>query len=512
MSNSSRNPFELTRGYQTFVLPDGAPPPKLCSDLDPALAGEYYECWCLQFERYCSKFINSRSKNNNPYAIFALDLCCLWERPEGLANPDWTGPISIPSSLAEFQAWKTANPGRYTGKGDVEFLHVRQGIVGNELEWRGAPIDYPNPPNTQDELKEVFMRIFFPGHNDFDTCFEAENLAAVRKAVAVAGGTFISLAQAQDKTFVRKGELPSARAYIQQLAKLVEDPVKKPGFYRFFAIIRTFTDGSYNHYSIKSKMDLVRSQISDNLKDHSNKPVTIGHTFGKVVFAEPERWSPLLELITFLLAIAGSQEAELTKVLESLSEKVNIEFGEIDISTLLVENNMKFIISQFIRNRGMELPVLCPEKWQHSYHKSPEKPMSAYKSVCSQQEQAMKDAFRQKDSFNSFGNRGAEKKKPRGYLKHTVNEINSSEDLFTDPRTGKTYKEIKSLQVKKDEVARVKPHKLIYISKAPPATKYRNRLNKAIKGLSNKTFSSKKPKAEITVVWISTRCIERSIS
>ncbi|CBY32007.1 unnamed protein product [Oikopleura dioica] len=495
MSNPGRNPFEHSRGYQPFVYSDGSPPPKLSSDIEPSLAAEFYECWLLQFERYCSKLINTRSKNSNPYAMHSLDLCCLWERPEGLNNPNWQGPISVPGSLAEFQQWKATNPARYAGKGDVEHLVVRQGVVGLELGFNTPP-NHPNPPMNQGDIEKVFLRIFFPGWIDFDSCFNEENLLNVRTATAVAGGTFIALSQSQDKQFIRKGELLNARTYIQELIKLVEDPVKKPEFFKVFAVLRTFSDPAYNRFSIKSKMDLVRDVVCDNLKDHSTSPITIGHNFSRTTFREQDRWSPFLELSTFLLSIAACSESELAKVLESLSEKTNSEYGDMDISTVL--NNMKFIISQFIRNNGgSELPVLCPEKWSHAYIKNPEKPITAYKSICDQQELAMKKEERPKDKFHAFGQKktGQEKKRFGPPTKHVVNEINSSEVLFTDPRTGRTFKEIKSLKVPKEEVVRVKAHKLIYVSTTRPTTKFKQRINKAVKGLGNKTFHSKKPKA-----------------
>jgi len=50
--------------------------------------------------------------------------------------------------------------------------------------------------------------------------------------------------------------------------------------------------------------------------------------------------------------------------------------------------------------------------------------------------------------------------------------------------------------VPKEEIVRVKADRLIYVNTSRPNTKFKQRITRAVKGLSNKTFDCKKPNAE----------------
>jgi len=123
--------------------------------------------------------------------------------------------------------------------------------------------------------------------------------------------------------------------------------------------------------------------------------------------------------------------------------------------------------------------------------------MAAQGSFCGKHEISTKKSGKRKDHSIAFENQQFDKRRRGKFPKHAVEDINSAEDLFTDSLTGKTYKEIKALQVEKDEIVRISQHKLIFVSKNHPAAKYKNQLNEAIIGLSEKTFSSKEPKVGI---------------
>jgi hypothetical protein len=84
--------------------------------------------------------------------------------------------------------------------------------------------------------------------------------------------------------------------------------------------------------------------------------------------------------------------------------------------------------------------------------------------------------------------------------RHVVDEINSAVDLYTDAKTGKTYREIALLKVKKDEIVRILPHKVIFVDKCHLVDKYDIRINAAIKNLGEKTFFSTQPIAGMTRV------------
>jgi hypothetical protein len=82
------------------------------------------------------------------------------------------------------------------------------------------------------------------------------------------------------------------------------------------------------------------------------------------------------------------------------------------------------------------------------------------------------------------------KRKVLKYPEHPVDMINSATDLFTNAVTGTTYKEVSLLKVKKEEIVRLLPDKIIYVNTCRPDDIYDNKLNEAIKKLSKLTINS----------------------
>ncbi|CBY20225.1 unnamed protein product [Oikopleura dioica] len=499
------------RSYEPyFSLSDSQKPPKLNADTPSALAKLIYDAWANHFERYVSKAISSRD-SKNPYSQYSLDLPCLWEAPPlGREMPNWAGNCGIPSSLAEFQQWKDANPRRYKGKGLIEFLIVVDGIPRPNLffngtgDEEGAPDLQSDPLEIQNETNRIFLNFFFPGRVLFEGWNEPENLAYVRSAVKRAGETFITQCRPDHKIYVQRGELASPRAYIQDLLKGVDETEKKPEFFRWHALMRTLTDSTYDGFTVKSKMDLVRQVITKCLGNYSRpgENVTIGHRFDRSVFDAIETWTPFLELTSFLCSILCKSEKDLVEVLEALAAKVNCEFTSIDLRTVL--NNQKFIISKIERKEEEELALICHERWEMAYRVDPEKPMRAYGEVVAAEARAVKDSEK-RDKFKSFGDRkfGDNKKqtkrfKPEGKSskkkRFHANSVNLAEDLKVDANSGTVWQERKDLKMNQQEVARVAPNKVMWMNIQKPAQKFATRLQKSARDLHKKSWSSKKPR------------------